>query len=255
MRSCFRPPVLPLPVSMPRERSPGSGRALHVGGGQARALPRMDSSVSASSDGGVIMSARDLGPWRGRWIVAVVPREALSAHCVRRAELPVRQAPYNYASSSTDAGQPPPPQRFGSGFSSRWTALPAQSLSVLAVMNRRAGTGLTSGHGLCRPWKRQNWINLRIAAGRDRRCAITGTGRSPAAGRKSARSARLHRNWRSSARRPAGSRECGSMTSLLPVESYEANGGEMVRYRSPKVAASGTCWPGWTRDEKLFWLQ
>jgi hypothetical protein len=46
----------------------------------------------------------------------------------------------------------------------------------------------------------------------------------------------------------------GSISSLLPVESYQENGGEMVRYRIVQGQSSTHRLAGWTAEGKLFWL-
>jgi len=44
------------------------------------------------------------------------------------------------------------------------------------------------------------------------------------------------------------------LESLLPVECYEANGGEMVRYRISQGGKTTHRLAGWTKDGKLFWM-
>jgi CubicO group peptidase (beta-lactamase class C family) len=221
---------------------------------------RMDSSVSASSDGGVIMSARDLGPWRGALDRGrLVPREALS-RALRPAALSTgRQAPYNYGFFLDRTRGQPLHHHSGSvpGFSSRWTALPRQSLSVLAVMNQEGGNGPYLGD--------MAYVALEAAEPGSTYVSLP-------AGTEDARSRALRALLQRGERAPdpgvlapelaiLGPKTRGvprmrdPMTSLLPVESYEANGGEMVRYRIAESGGVRHMLAGWTRDEKLFWLQ
>ncbi len=220
---------------------------------------RMDSGVSAAGDGGVLVSARDVAPWRSALERGgLAPREAVS-RALRAAALTTgRQAPYNYGMFLDRTRGQLLHQHGGSvpGFLSHWAALPDQSLSALAVLNYDGP-------------RAPNLVEIATAALEE--VAPGSTFASLPQGGSDPRSRALRALLERGEKAPdpavlapelavLGPKTRGvprmrnPIISLLPVESYEANGGEMVRYRITSSSGSAHRLAGWTKDGKLFWL-
>src|SRR5439155_3100730 len=99
---------------------------------------RMENGVSRAGDGGMLLSALDIGPWRTALATGkLVPTTAL-ARAWRPAPLNTgRAAPYNYGQMHDETRGRRLQVHTGSvpGFLSAWASLPDQGVSALAVAN------------------------------------------------------------------------------------------------------------------------
>lgn len=228
-----------------------NGRLVHAA--------RMESGVSSTADGGVLMSARDVAPWyaalqSGRLFPTSVLERALQPAPL----LTGRQAPYNYGLHLTQTRGRALHHHSGSGigFMSHWAELPELSLAALAVSNYEGPNGASlheiSHAALEAVAPESTYLSLSVqreeARARALRALLERGDRDPDPGVLAPELSRLGPRTRGVPR----VRE--PVDSLLPVESYEANGGEMIRYRLLQGGRERHPLAGWTRDGKLFWL-
>jgi CubicO group peptidase (beta-lactamase class C family) len=221
---------------------------------------RMETGVSAAADGGILMSARDAAPWRsaierGRLVPYEAFRTALSPAMLTSG----RKAPYNYGFrlDRTHGQTWHHHDGSGPGFLAYWGALPDQSLSVLAMTSYDGPNGPNLGELAytaleavapnstyqslpdLKPDSRARAVKVLLERGEQ----------SPDGGVLAPELAVMGPRTRGVPRLRNG------VTSVLPVESYEANGGEMVRYRIIHGGQVIYGLAGWTKAEKLFWLK
>jgi D-alanyl-D-alanine carboxypeptidase len=218
---------------------------------------RMEHGVSAAADGGMLLSAQDAARWRaaidgGR----IVPKRTLDAVLVPEPLSTGRSAPYAHGwFLDRTRGRPLLAHSGGvPGFLTYWLVQPDSGRSALAAANYEGSNDAPLAA---------------IAAAALEAVAPGSTFASLPVGREDARSrATLRLLARGKAApdpkllapelaRLAPQRLRHAPTaieSLLPVESYVANGGEMVRYRTITARGAGHILAGWTKDERLFWL-
>ncbi len=221
--------------------------------------PRMETGVSAAGDGGILMSAVDVGPWRAALATdRLVGRAQMVRALVSEPLNTGRQAPYNYGFMLERMRGQTHHQHGGGtpGFICQWIALPDQGLSVLVALNYDGPGGVSPAI---------------LAYGAMEAVEPGSTFLSLSANREDARSRALKALLSRGDTRPdpavlapelavLGEGPRGvpkarqAITSIVPVESYEANGGEMVRYRVTQASGISHRLAGWTRDNKLFWL-
>lgn len=221
---------------------------------------RMESGVSAAADGGILMSARDAAPWRGAIERSrLVPYEEFK-RALRPAMLTTgRQAPYNYGFrlDRTRGHAWHHHDGSGPGFLAYWAASPDRSLSVLTMTNYDGPNGPNladlahTALETVAPGSTYHSLPDQNTDSRSRALkALLERGESPPdRGLLAPELAGLGERTRGVPRLRK------RVSAVHPVESYEANGGEMVRYRIIHDGRPIYGLAGWTRQEKLFWLK
>lgn len=217
---------------------------------------RMESSVSAAADGGVLMSAIDFALWQH----AIESGVALDSRVLDRAFVPAplttgRSAPYNCGAFLEESRGRRVRHHSGAtpGFRAHAVAFPDEGISALAVANYDGPRGVrleelaaaaveASRPGLTwlslpnlRPDRRSRLLHGILTRESDE------TDMTPLAAEMRALAGmnRLRRM---------------SVEEILPVESWSLGPVEMVRYRIRFRSEIRHLVGGWTADERLFWL-
>lgn len=221
---------------------------------------RMETGVSSAADGGILMSARDAAPWRG----AIERGRLVPYGAFRKALTPAklttgRQAPYNYGFRlERTRGQAwHNHDGAGLGFLAYWASLPDRSLSVLAMTNYDGPNAPYLGDlahtalETVAPGSTYHSLPGQKADSRARalQALLERGDRDPDAGILAPELAVLGKGTRGVPRLRK------RITSVEPIEEYEGNGGEMVRYRIIHDGRAIHALAGWTKQEKLFWLK
>jgi D-alanyl-D-alanine carboxypeptidase len=220
---------------------------------------RMESGVSAAADGGVLMSARDVAPWSqalhgGRLVPASTLRRALSPTRL----LTGRYAPYNYGFhlAQTRGQRLHNHSGSGIGFMSHWAGLPDRSLAALVVTNYEGPNGLllheVAHAALEAVAPGSTYLSLpeqrADPKSRALKALLERSDKNPDPAILAPELARLGQRTRGVPRM----RE--PIETLLPIETYEANGGEMVRYRVMQGGRAKHPLVGWTKEDQIFWM-
>lgn len=217
---------------------------------------RMESSVSAAGDGGVLMSASDAAPWRaalehGRLVDAGALRQALVAAPLATG----RAAPYNYGFFLDQTGGRQVHAHSGEtpGFVAYWLALPEAGLSALVAANYDGPRGVSlselAAAALEANTPGSTWLSLagEQVDGRARalKSILTRGEATPDAAVLAPETLVLLRMNR--LRRM-------TVDDIRPLESWSVGRTEHVRYRIRSGSETRHLVAGWTEDDKLYWL-
>lgn len=261
------------PAGLPTARTDASEQIIrhraepHLIGadGTVRHAVRMEDGVSRAADGGILMSARDVGPWRA----ALDRNRLISAEDMARVLQPAplatgRVAPYGYGVFLEKCRGQPLLAHGGAvpGFVSQWMTWPAADLSILAMSNSEAAGG------------RQPVLKRMIAVMAEAVApGISWLNQEPESDGSDARTAALLRLITREPEAPvpegllapeianvvgAQPRPVSGIERLVPLESWfpgqGAGQGEMTRYRFERAGTAREFVVGWTPDNQIYWI-